>query len=61
MHITPLRSYRCYYYPRHDEPAHVGVLPFVQLKASDADSAQRLAQHVTARPVAIVERREVLQ
>ena len=56
------RSYRCYYTPRDSNGYPVasdnGILPFVQVRASDAEGAQRAAHHVTGCPVANVERLE---
>lgn len=58
--ITPLRSYRCHYTPQTDRGFPIlsesGVLPFVQLRAANAEAAQRAAHHVTGCPVASVER-----
>ena len=56
------RSYRCYYTPRdrfgHPVASENGILPFVQLRADNAERAQRAAHHVTGCPVANVERIE---
>jgi len=52
------RSYRCYYHPRPDEPAESGVLPSVQLQASSAEEAARLAFITLGKPVDRVERIE---
>lgn len=63
MQVTPTRSYRCTYHPQDGygfpAPADTGVLPFVQLKARDAEDAQRKAHAVTGCPVSQVERLEV--
>lgn len=62
MQIKVQRSYRCSYYPndRFGSPlaADTGVLPFVQLKATDAEDAQRKAHAVTGCAVVGVERME---
>ena len=62
--IHPSRSYRCHYHPRdgggYPAPAETGVLPFVQVKAKDAEEAQRKAHHVTGCPVVGAERIEEL-
>ena len=56
------RSYRCFFTPRdrfgHPVASDNGILPFVQLRANDAEHAQRAAHHVTGCPVANVERLE---
>lgn len=56
------RSYRCYYTPNdlngYPVATDNGILPFVQVRASDAEGAQRAAHHVTGCPVANVERLE---
>ncbi len=61
--VTRARSYRCSYHPQdrdgYPTPAETGVLPFVQLKARNAEDAQRKAHQVTGCPVAQVERLEV--
>lgn len=58
------RSYRCTYHPNdsYGTPvgAETGVLPFVQIKAKDAEDAQRKAHHVTGCPISGVERLEVV-
>lgn len=60
--IHPSRSYRCHYHPRdgggYPMPAETGVLPFVQLKAANAEDAQRKAHHVTGCSVVSAERLE---
>lgn len=57
-----LRSYRCYYTPvdRFGSPVatDTGVLPYTQIKAEDAESAQRAAHRKTGCPVSSVERLE---
>lgn len=65
MHtFTRARSYRCSYHPQSPSgapaPADTGVLPFVQLKARNAEDAQRKAFHLTGCPISAVERLEVL-
>lgn len=56
------RSYRCYYTPRdrfgNPVASESGILPFVQVRAGNAEHAQRAAHHVTGCPVANVERIE---
>ncbi|WP_390342328.1 hypothetical protein ACFJIS_18910 [Variovorax boronicumulans] len=56
------RSYRCFYTPtdRFGVPVatDTGVLPYVQVKADDAEGAQRAAHHATGCPVSSVERLE---
>jgi hypothetical protein len=56
----PLRSYRCHYHPkdRNGYPAacDTGVLPFVQVKARDAEHAQRVAHQLTDCSINNVER-----
>jgi hypothetical protein len=56
------RSYRCHYHPkdRNGYPAQcdTGVLPFVQLRARDAENAQRLAHQLTGCSISGVERIE---
>lgn len=58
--ITHTRSYRCSYHPQDRSgfpvQADSGVLPFVQLKAANAEDAQRKAHAVTGCAVASVER-----
>lgn len=58
----PIRSYRCTYHPKdlngHPTMADSGVLPFVQLRAANAEDAQRKAFHLTGSPIAAVERIE---
>jgi hypothetical protein len=54
------RSYRCHYHPkdRSGFPAacDTGVLPFVQVKARDAEHAQRVAHGLTGCSISNVER-----
>jgi hypothetical protein len=54
------RSYRCHYHPkdRNGFPAacDTGVLPFVQVKARDAEHAQRVAHDLTGCSISNVER-----
>ena len=51
VQIKPLSSYRCSYHPKDGFGAplvsETGLLPFVQLKAPNADLAQRMAHAVT--------------
>ena len=60
--ITPTRSYRCNYHPKGPNGlpalAESGVLPFIQLKAANAEAAQRAAFHVTGCVIDGVERIE---
>lgn len=48
---TSERSYRCHYTPNDRNgfpvPSESGVLPFIQLKANDAEHAQRAAHALT--------------
>jgi hypothetical protein len=57
---TSRRSYRCTYHPTDSAGfasiSDTGVLPFVQLRASDAEEAQRLAHHITGCAVSEVQR-----
>lgn len=59
---TPERSYRCHYTPndRNGFPvsSESGVLPFIQLKANDAEHAQRAAHALTGCAIAEVQRLE---
>lgn len=58
MHqITPTASYRAYLRPAGLD-AESGVLPFIQLKAINAEHAMRAANAVTGHPVESVERLE---
>ena len=56
------RPYRCFYAPldRNGVPTNTdaGVLPFIDLKASNGEAAQRKAHLKTGCPVASVERLE---
>ena len=60
--MNAARSYRCYFTPRdalgHLASSDTGTLPFVQVKAANAEAALISAQHVTGCPVAQVERLE---
>lgn len=62
MQITAKRPYRAYYSPldqyRTPIVSESGVLPFVQLQAANAESAQRAAHAVTGCPIERVERIE---
>jgi hypothetical protein len=57
---TSERSYRCHYTPvdlaRFPVPSESGVLPFIQIKAADAEQAQRAAHALTGCPIAEVQR-----
>ena len=56
------RSYRCHYTPLDRDgfpaPSETGVLPFVQVQATDAEAAQRIAYALKCCPIANVERLE---
>jgi len=56
------RSYRCYYSPRDAlgqlTASDNGALPFVQVKAANAEAALLGAQRVTGCPASEVERLE---
>lgn len=59
---TAQRSYRCYYTPR-DKGGYLvasdnGILPFVQVRANNAEGAHHAAHRVTGCPVADVQRIE---
>ena len=60
--IKPTRSYRCHYHPKdrdgYPAPCDSGVLPFVQIRACDAESAQRIAHQLTGCSISSVERLE---
>jgi len=60
--ITTKRKYRAYFTPLDQYRAPVssesGVLPFVQLQAANAETAQRAAHAVTGCPIDRVERIE---
>ena len=62
MQVTATRSYRCTYHPKgpagYPVPSDTGVLPFVQVKAANAEAAQRAAHAVTGCAIANVERLE---
>jgi len=62
MHIAQTRSYRCYHHPldrdRFPAPSETGVLPFVQLRAANAEDALRAAHHLTGCPIVNVERQD---
>ncbi len=56
------RSYRCFYTPKdalgHLTPSDTGALPFVQVRAANAEKAFTSAHHVTGCPVSEVVRIE---
>jgi hypothetical protein len=56
------RSYRCHYAPLDRDGFPVasesGLLPFVQVKATSAELAQRAAHATTGCPICFVERLE---
>lgn len=56
------RSYRCHYTPKDRDgwpvPSDTGVLPFVQVQATDAEAAQRAAYALTGCSINSVERIE---
>jgi hypothetical protein len=58
----PSRSYRCHYTPldRNGLPvlSDPGLLPFVQLKATNAEHAHRVAFAAVGCPISYVERLE---
>lgn len=58
-----VRQYRCFLHPVDGAgfplPVETGVLQFIQLRAKDAEHAQRQAAHVSGKPVSRVERIEV--
>jgi hypothetical protein len=62
VQVAPARSYRCTYTPLDRDgfpvPCDTGVLPFVQVKAGDAEEAQRAAHALTGCPVTEVQRIE---
>ncbi|HWH75063.1 MAG TPA: hypothetical protein VNV16_12450 [Methylibium sp.] len=62
MPQTTPRSYRCHYTPKdrngYPVPSDTGVLPFVQVRAANAEEAQRAAYALTGCPIASVERIE---
>ncbi|SCX52874.1 hypothetical protein [Variovorax sp. EL159] len=53
MHITPSHPFRCHY--RHAVPGQAPIALFIQLRARDADAAQRLAESALGRLVDRVE------
>lgn len=57
--IKPLHSYRCYY-THYNAPRglHKGCDVFVQVRATDADSAKRKAHCITGSPIHKTERFE---
>jgi hypothetical protein len=59
---TQARSYRATYHPKDQNgypvASDAGVLPFIQLKASNAEDAHRLANAATGCVIAGVERVE---
>lgn len=59
--MSSTRSYRCYYYPRPDEPSESGVLPYLQVRAADAEQAAQLAYATMGKPIARCERIEPLE
>lgn len=60
--VTLARSYRATYHPKdrngHPVASETGVLPYIQLKAANADDARRLAEATTGCVIANVERIE---
>ena len=60
--FTEARSYRATYHPKdqhgHPVASDAGVLPFIQLKAANAEDAHRLANATTGCVIANVERVE---
>ncbi len=60
--VSEARSYRCSYHPKdlngHPIASDSGILPTVQVKAANAEHAQRAAQTVTGCAVCAVERIE---
>ena len=56
------RSYRAYYTPLdrdgYPAPSDSGVMPFLQVRAANAEAAQRAAHALTSCPIANVERLE---
>lgn len=58
----PQRSYRCHYTPLDRDgfpvPNESGILPFVQVQAPSAESAQRTAWATVGAPITHVERLE---
>lgn len=62
LHIPATRSYRCHYTPLDRDgfpvPSDSGLLPFVQVKALNAEHAQRAAFATIRCPISHVERLE---
>jgi len=58
----PTKHYRCFLHPVDSAgfplPAETGVLQSIQLRAANAEEAQRKAAHVSGKPVSHVERLE---
>lgn len=65
MQVKPSRSYRCRFHPKDPNgfpvPNDTGVLPFIQVKATNAEHAQVAAHAVTGCPITSVERVEGAQ
>jgi hypothetical protein len=57
-----MNSYRCYYTPLDSDHRPVlsetGVLPYIDVRAGNAEQAQRAAHKKLHAPIAQVERRE---
>ena len=62
VQMSSTRSYRCHYHPKdrdgYPTPCDSGVLPFVQIRARDAENAQRIAHQITGCSISSVERLE---
>ena len=62
LHIPTTRSYRCHYTPLDRNgfpgPSDSGLLPFVQVKATNAEHALRAAFATIRCPISHVERLE---
>lgn len=62
MSTTQNRSYRCHFTPKDRDgwpvPCETGVLPFVDVKATDAEAAQRLAHKRTGCSISETQRIE---
>ena len=62
MNVLPARSYRCTYHPTDAygsvQLSESGVLPIVQVKATSAEQAQRVAAAITGCAIESVERVE---
>jgi hypothetical protein len=60
VQVAPARSYRCTYTPLDRDgfpvPCDTGVLPFVQVRAANAEDAQRAANALTGCPITEVQR-----